>query len=170
MSDVALLGDDGAALAATVIDAWISTWLDEGTFLLAAERQKVTDGSGSARWYLRFAGEEKDAITVWATLRQRTLHTEVQLMATPEENLEEVYAYLLRCNAEMYGMAYAFGPDDALYLMGRTSAVGLEEGTLDRVFGSAVHYVDRHYPIAMALGFPAWYRRRPARNRSRSGQ
>ena len=57
------LPDEGA-LAAVVerIDAWIERERSpEGTFgLVAAERQDVTDRTASHRWYLRFAGEEKD--------------------------------------------------------------------------------------------------------------
>ena len=58
----------------------------DGTFgLVAAERQDVTDRTASHRWYLRFKGDEKDFITVWLTLRQRTLHHEAQFMPAPEE-------------------------------------------------------------------------------------
>lgn len=164
MSDVGLLDDDAIELAVAAIDAWIAHWLAEGSFLLAAERQRVTDGTATHQWYLRFAGEEKDVITVWATLRQRTLFTEAQMLPAPEANVEEVLRYLMRCNAELYAMAYALGPEDAIYLMGRTSAIGLDEEALDRIFGSAVHYLDAHFAQAASLGFPDWRRKRRRRS------
>jgi len=158
--DVEVASNEDISRAVGVIDAWISAWLPDGSFLVAADKQLVTDGTATHRWYLRFAGEEKDAITVWATLSQRTLQTEVQLMPAPDEQVEEVLGYLMRQNAELYGMAYAFGPEDAIYLMGRISASLVSEEVLDRIFGSSVHYVDQHFPQAMSLGFPGRYRRR----------
>ena len=71
---------------------------------------------------LRFKGEEKDFITVWFTLRQRTLWHEAQFMPAPEEHKEEVFAYLLRRNMQLFGMAFALGPEDAVYLVGRVPA------------------------------------------------
>jgi len=93
-------------------------------------------------------------------LSQRTLQTEVQLMPEPEDQVEEVLRYLLQQNATLYGMAYSFGPENAVYLMGRISASLVNEEVLDRIFGSSVHYVDQHFPQAMTLGFPGRYRRR----------
>ena len=107
------------AAAVACIDAWAARELAADGPLVAAERQEVTDRTASYRWYLRFKGEEKDFITVWLTLRQRTLHHEAQFMPAPEENKAEVYAYLLRRNAELFGMSFALGPEDAVYLVGR---------------------------------------------------
>ena len=89
---------------------------------MAAERQEVTDRTASFQWYLRFKGDEKDYITVWFTLKQRTLWHEAQFMPAPEANKEEVYAYLLRRNTALLGMAFALGPEDAVYLVGRVPA------------------------------------------------
>ena len=160
MSDVEIAEASTVDAAVEAIDAWIANWLDVGEFLVAGERQIVTDGTASHRWYLRFRGEEKEAITVWATLSQRTLQTEVQLMPAPDEHVEEVLTYLMRSNADLYGMAFAFGPEDAIYLMGRIAASHVNEEVLDRIFGSSVHYVDQHFPLAMSLAFPGRYRRR----------
>ena len=129
---------------------------------MAAERQEVTDRTASHRWYLRFAGEEKDVITVWLTLRQRTLHHEAQFMPAPTEaNVAEVLTYLMRRNADLYGMAFCLGPEDAVYLVGRVPARLVDDDELDRIAGSSILYVDDHFPTAMTLGYPGLYRRRP---------
>lgn len=162
---VDLSGGDQLAAVADRIDAWIARELSpEGTFgLVAAERQEVTDRTASHRWYLRFKGEEKDAITVWLTLRQRTLHHEAQFMPAPDAHPVEVLSYLMRRNAELYGMAFCLGPEDAVYLVGRVPAALVDDEELDRIAGSSIVYVDDHYPTAMTLGHPAIYRRRPRR-------
>lgn len=157
------LPDEGAmAEAAARIDAWAARELSpEGTFgLVAAERQDVDDRTASHRWYLRFRGEEKDFITVWLTLRQRTLHHEAQFMPAPEEHVAEVLSYLMRCNADLYGMAFCLGPEDAVYLVGKVPARLVDEEELDRIAGSSILYVDDHYPTAMTLAHPSLYRRR----------
>jgi hypothetical protein len=147
------------------IDGWTERELSpEGTFgLVAAERQDVTDRTASHRWYLRFRGEEKDYITVWLTLRQRTLHHEVQFMPAPEEHREDVLRYLLRKNTDLYGMAFCLGTEDAVYLVGKVAASLVDDDELDRIAGSSILYVDDHFPTAMSLGHPAAYRRRPRR-------
>ncbi len=158
---------DEAVMAAAVarIDAWAARELSaDGVFgLVAAERQDVSDRTASHRWYLRFKGEEKDFITVWLTLRQRTLHHEAQFMPAPEANVAECLAYLMRRNADLYAMAFCLGPEDAVYLVGRVPAALIDTAELDRIAGSSILYVDDHFPTAMTLGHPALYRRRPRR-------
>jgi hypothetical protein len=162
---VDLAGGEQLAAVAARIDAWVERERSEaGTFgLVAAERQEVVDRTASHRWYLRFRGDEKDVITVWLTLRQRTLHHEVQFMPAPEAHREEVLRYLMRRNAELYGMAFCLGPEDAVYLVGRVPAELVDDEELDRIAGSSIVYVDDHYPTAMTLGHPAIYRRPPRR-------
>ena len=137
--------------------------LAAGGFLVAAERQEVTDRTASYRWYLRFKGEEKDYITVWLTLKQRTLHHEAQFMPAPEANKADVYTYLLRRNAHLFGMWFALGPEDAVYLVGRVPARLIDDDELDHIAGGSVLYGDEHFPTAMTLGYPSTYRRRPRR-------
>ena len=151
------------AAAVACIDAWAERELAAGGFLVAAERQEVTDRTASYRWYLRFKGEEKDFITVWLTLGQRTLHHEAQFMPAPEENREAVYQYLLRRNADLYATWFCLGPEDAIYLVGRVAAAEVNDDELDRIAGSSIHYVDEHFSTAMTLGYPKLYRRRPRR-------
>jgi hypothetical protein len=147
------------------IDAWTARELSpDGTFgLVAAERTDVTDRTASHRWYLRFKGEEKDFITVWLTLRQRTLQHEAQFMPAPEENVAECLQYLMRRNTDLYGMAFCLGTEDAVYLIGKVPATLVDDAELDRIAGSSILYVDDHFPTAMTLGHPAVYRRRPRR-------
>ncbi|MGH9082536.1 MAG: YbjN domain-containing protein [Acidimicrobiales bacterium] len=157
----------GEAMAAVVarIDSWVERERSpDATFgLVAAERQDVSDRTASHRWYLRFRGEEKDYITVWLTLRQRTLHHEAQFMPAPEEHPVEVLRYLMRRNADLFGMSFCLGPEDAVYLVGRVPAALVDEEELDRIAGSSIVYVDDHFPTAMTLGHPALYRRRRRR-------
>jgi len=159
---VDLPGEDALAEVVARIDGWAERELSPGgTFgLVAAERQDVTDRTASYRWYLRFKGEEKDFITVWLTLRQRTLHHEAQFMPAPEDNITEVLQYLMRRNTDLYGMAFCLGPEDAVYLVGGVPASLVDDDELDRIAGSSILYTEDHFPTAMTLAFPKLYRRR----------
>lgn len=163
MPSVELPEAEEVAAAAARVDAWLERELASGGPLVAAERQDVTDRTASHRWYLRLAGEEKETITLWLSLRQRTLHHEAQVMPRPEENLLEVLQYLMRRNGDLYGMAYCLGPEDAVYLVGRLPAGLVDDEELDRIAGSTLHYVDEHFPTAMQLAYPGLYRRRRRR-------
>jgi hypothetical protein len=155
--------DQEMAAAVACIDAWAARELAADGPLVAAERQDVTDRTASFRWYLRFKGDEKDYITVWFTLKQRTLWHEAQFMPVPEANAAEVYAYLLRSNTGLLGMWFALGPEDAVYLVGRVPARLIDDDELDRIAGASVVYTDDHFPTAMTMGHPSTYRRRPRR-------
>jgi hypothetical protein len=155
--------EEEMAAAVACIDAWAKRELEADGPLVAAERQEVTDRTASFQWYLRFKGDEKDYITVWFTLKQRTLWHEAQFMPAPETNAAEVYAYLLRRNSALMGMWFALGPEDAVYLVGRVPARLIDDDELDRIAGASVVYTDDHFPTAMTMAHTSTYRRRPRR-------
>ncbi len=157
-----VLDDAEHAEVCAVVDRWSASTLAEGTVLVAAERTGGEDAaSGTPRWALRFRGEEKELVTVWLTLHQRTLRHEVQLMPAPEEHVAETYAYLLRRNADLWGMTFAIGAEDALYLVGRVPVERVDDAELDRIVGASLAAVDECFPTAMSLGFASRFRRRP---------
>lgn len=164
MPRIELSDDEERARVVALVDEWAAAELAADGPLEAVERIEVTDRTASHRWLLRFHGEEKDSITLWLTYHQRTLHYEAQMMPAPEENVEEVLAYLLRKNAGLIQMSFAFGPEDAIYLMGRIPASLVDVDELDRIAGCSVLYVDEHFPTAMSIGFASTYRR-PRRRR-----
>ena len=143
------------AAAVGRIDAWVERERSpEGTFgLVAAERQDVTDRTASHRWYLRFKGEEKDFITVWLTLRQRTLHHEAQFMPAPEEHVAEVLPVpdAPQRRPLRHGLLPR-APKTPSTWSGRVPAALVDDDELDRIAGSSIVYVDDHFPTAMTLG------------------
>ena len=168
MPSVDLPEEQQLAAAAACVDAWLEQELAAGGALVAAEREPVADRTASHRWHVRLAGEEKESITVWLSLRQRTLHHEAQFMPAPEEHAVDVLRYLMRRNAHLYGMAFCLGPEDAVYLVGRVPAASVDAEELDRIAGSTLLYVDEHFPTAMALAYPTRSRRRPWRAGARA--
>ena len=145
------------------IDAWAARELAAGGALVAVDRQVGGDPvTGAPRWYLRLRGEEKEFVTVWLTLRQRTLRHEAQFMPAPETNVEATWQYLLKRNADLVGLSFALGAEDAVYLVGRVPVSRVDDDELDRIVGSSLAYTDECFPTAMSLGYEGRYRRRPA--------
>lgn len=131
-----------------LIDRWSTRELEQNPVVAAVDRDQELP-----RWYVRMAGEEKATFTVWLTLGQRTLHYESYFMPAPEENVEALYGYLLRLNVRLFGMGFAVGEEDAVYLVGRMPLQALDDDELDRIIGSAYAYTEQYFRPAMRIGY-----------------
>lgn len=143
---------DAATLAvlADRIDAWATAQLDENPSVLGIERE---NDNGIRRWLVRLTGEEKQFISVWFALRQRSLSVEAYFMPAPEENIEALLGYLLRLNGRISGLRFALGQEDAVYLLGGISVHHIGDGELDRLLGCAYAYSEAYFRPAMRIGY-----------------
>ena len=139
--------EDLAALEALVHE-WAASERETASVLLAVDFEPA-----ERRWYVRMRGEEKAVITVWLTLRERTLHFETYFMPAPEENAERLYEYLLRLNTRLFAMRFAIGLEDAVYLVGQLPVAAVDSEELDRIVGSAYAYSEQWFRPAMRIGF-----------------
>jgi hypothetical protein len=131
-----------------LIDSWAGRELQTNPVVKAVDRD-----SELRRWYVRMAGEEKQTFTVWLTLREYTLHYESYFMPAPEENVQEVWEYLLRLNARLFAMRFAIGEEDAVYLVGQLPMRAVDEAELDRIVGSVFAYTEQYFRSAMRIGY-----------------
>lgn len=138
---------------ARVIAAWAEGERRTNDLVLAVDHDPA-----SRRWFVRMRGEERDFITIWLTLRERTLHYETQFMPAPEENREALFEYLLRLNERLFAMRFAIGDEDALYLVGQLPFGAVDEEELDRIVGSTYAYVEQWFRPAMRIGFASKFR------------
>lgn len=142
------------------IDSWAGQLALGGAPVLAAGRDGAED-----RWFVRLQGVDKEVVTIWLVLRQRTLRHEAQMMPAPETDVAGTFAYLLRRNAGAGQLRFALGAEDAVYVVGEVPVHDVDADRLDQVVGASLAMVDDCYPTAMALGHASWYRhpRRRAR-------
>ena len=154
------LSDAGAAARLNeTLREWAAQW-HASSFLGHVEHQALPDDKGHYHWLIRLKGEEKDVITVWLSLRQRSVHVETELMPAPEERREELYRYLLVKNHELRELHLAIGPEEGIYLVTQIPIQELTAERLDELVGATVHYVDEIFPTAMSMGLGSVYRRR----------
>jgi len=159
LSERAPVGDaDSARQLDEVVSSWAAQW--HASALLGVEHQALPDDRGHFHWLIRLKGDEKDVITLWLSLRQRTVHVETEVTPAPEEARETLYRYLLVKNAELRELHLAIGPEDGIYLMAEIPVGELTKERLDEVVGATLIYVEEIYPTAMSMGLSSLYRRR----------
>jgi hypothetical protein len=153
---------DAAARLSTTLSEWEQQW-HASSFVGQIEHQDLPDDRGHFHWLIRLRGEERDVITLWLSLRQRTVFVETELMPAPEENVEALYRYLLVKNHELRELHLAIGPEAGIYLVTQVPIGELTVERMDELVGATVTYVDDMFPTVMSMGLPSMYRRRRAR-------
>lgn len=138
------------------ITGWLVGFADGNPVVEAVDRGEP--GDAEPRWYVRLKGEEKEHLTIWLTLGQRTLRYEAYVLPAPQENVAAVYEMALRRNDRMVGAHFAIGVEDALFLRGETPLTGLDEAELDRVIGSLYSYTEQAFPALLRLAFASKFR------------
>ncbi len=152
MDDPPATPEELEALRALIAD-WAAK--EARTNPLVAHVEWVPD---DRRWLVRLHGEDKAVITVWLTLRERTLHFETYFMPAPEEDVERCWEYLLRVNARLYTYRFAIGDEDAVYLVGQVPLKAVDAMELDRMVGAAYAYTEQYFRSALAIGFASRFR------------
>lgn len=136
------------------IDAWLEAFAAGNPMVAAVDRGTSDDTPlGEPRWYVRMIGEDKDFITVWLTLGQRTLRYETYVMPAPEDNRAAVMETLLRRNDRLVGAHFSLGHEDAVYLRGEIPDTAVSVDELDRVLGTVYVAVESNFRGLLRLAF-----------------
>ena len=152
MSD--LFDPQAVAVFERRIDEWLAAFAEGNPAIAAIDRGEVSlAGGDEPRWYVRMRGEDKEYITVWLTLGQRTLRYEAYVMPAPEDNAEALYENLLRRNEQLVGLHFAIGVEDAVFLRGDLPLQALNEAELDRIIGSLYATTEQCFRGLLRIGF-----------------
>jgi hypothetical protein len=141
--------DDQLSQLAAQIDEWLGKLAAANPAVEAVDHAE----DDAHRWYVRLRGDEKEHITVWLKLGQRTLQYEAYVMPAPEENVAKVYEMALRRNQKLVGAHFAIGVEDALFLRGELPVAAVCADEVDRVVGSIYAYAEQSFPALIRLGF-----------------
>ena len=133
------------------ISAWLAGFAAGNPTCEAIDRGAA--GEPEPWWYVRLRGDEKEHITIWLTLGQRTLRYEAYVLPAPQENVAAVYEMALRRNDRLVGAHFAIGVEDALFLRGEMPLAWLDEAELDRIIGSPYSYTEQAFPSLVRLAF-----------------
>ena len=135
------------------IDEWLGELGSEHDHIVAVDRSP----DGDARWFVRMRGEDKDFITVWFSLGQRTLRFETYVMPAPEENQADLYEHVLRRNDRIIGARFSIGAEDGIYLRGETSVEHVDFDALDDTLGLLYAQVEQCFIGMIRIGFASHF-------------
>src|SRR5262245_23919358 len=121
------------------------------TFL--AERELKYTSPGSGRYFVTLPGTKKLQTNVWLRVNQHALVVEAFVCRRPDEAFEDVYRFMLRRNAKLYGVAYTLDQLGDIYLVGRVSLAGVTADELDRLLGQVLEAADGDFNTLLELGF-----------------
>jgi hypothetical protein len=124
-----------------------------------AERELECEPTGDASYVVTLPGTHKLKTVCNLIVGEHALRIEAFVMRQPDENREELWAWLLRRNARMYGVAFSIDAAGDVYLTGRVALHALDEDELDRLFGSVLTYADESFDTMLEIGFGSAIRR-----------
>jgi hypothetical protein len=104
-------------------------------------------------------GVRKQKVVVNFIVGEHALRVESFLMRHPEENHQQVYAWMLRRNARMYGVAFSIDAAGDVYLTGRVALGSLTDDEIDRLLGVVLEYADGSFNRLLELGYASAIRR-----------
>ncbi|MDT4891607.1 MAG: hypothetical protein QOE97_642 [Pseudonocardiales bacterium] len=98
-------------------------------------------------------GERRLKTACWLTVGAHAVEIQAFVMRHPEENREQVHAYLLQHNARTYLVSWAIDAAGDVYLAGRLPLSAVNADEIDRVLGSVLEYADGSFNQLLELGF-----------------
>ncbi len=130
--------------AVTVADT-IETALQE----LDVEWQRLDETT----FAVALPGEKRLKTACVLTVGAHAVAIEAFVLRKPEENREQVYAWLLQRNARMYAVSWSIDSHGDVYLVGRVPLGAIDAEELDRIFGSVLENSDGSFNVLLEMGF-----------------
>jgi hypothetical protein len=124
-----------------------------------AERELDWEPTGDGSYVVSLPGTHKLKTACNLIVGEHSLRIEAFVMRRPDERHEDLWAWLLRRNARMYGVAFSIDTAGDVYLTGRVSLKGLDADELDRLLGSVLTYADESFDTMLEIGFGTSIRR-----------
>ncbi|HEX6357269.1 YbjN domain-containing protein [Actinophytocola sp.] len=124
-----------------------------------AERELKFTSPGAGRYFVTLPGTKKLQTNVWLRVNPHALVVEAFVCRRPDEAHEDVYRFMLRRNAKLYGVAYTVDQLGDIYLVGRVSHEAVTSDELDRLLGQVLEAADGDFNSLLELGFAASIRR-----------
>lgn len=117
------------------------------------------DEKGPGRFFVTLPGNKKLQTNCWFIVAEHALVVEAFVCRQPDEAHEDVYRFLLRRNARLYGVHYTIDGNGDIYLVGRIGLHAVTDEELDRVLGQVLEAADGDFNTLLELGFRTAIRR-----------
>jgi hypothetical protein len=126
---------------------------------VCAERELPCEPTGPSSYAVTLPGTHKLKTVCNLIVGEHALRVEAFVMRHPDENREALWAWLLRRNARMYGVAFSVDGAGDVYLTGRLGLAAVTADELDRLLGAVLTYADESFDTMLEIGFGSAIRR-----------
>jgi hypothetical protein len=126
-------------------------------FLVERELKYTSPAPG--RYFVTLPGTKKLQTNTWLRVNPHALVVEAFVCRRPDEAHEDVYRFMLRRNAKLYGVAYTVDQLGDIYLIGRVSHGAVTPDELDRLLGQVLETADGDFNTLLEIGFATSIRR-----------
>jgi hypothetical protein len=133
--------------------------LDELIASVLAEAGLEHQRSGPGSFIITLPGSKKLQTVCRLLVGEHGVLVEAFVCRRPDESHEEVYRWLLRRNARLYGVHYALDQSGDIYLVGRLAHHAVTAQELDRVLGQVIEAADGDFNTLLKIGFVSSIRR-----------
>ena len=123
------------------------------------DREAEYERTPAGDFVVMLPGTSKQKTLANLVIGDHALRVEAFIMRHPDENREQLYAWLLTRNARMYGVAFSIDAAGDVYLTGRLSLASITPDELDRILGSVLEYSDGSFKTMLEIGYPTAIRR-----------
>jgi hypothetical protein len=123
------------------------------------ERELEWESTGESSYVVTLPGTHKQKTLCNLVLGDHALRVEAFVMRQPDENREQLWAWLLQRNARMYGVAFSIDTVGDVYLVGRVPRHAVTPDELDRILGAVLTYADGSFDTMLEIGFSSAIRR-----------
>jgi len=110
-------------------------------------------GRRAGEFIVTLPGEKKLTTLCSLVVGPQSLSISAFVVRYPDENHEAVYAYLLRRNLRLPGLAYGIDSSGDVYVTGRVPLRGVDAAYLDQIFGVVLDAADGAFNELLAMGF-----------------
>ena len=123
------------------------------------EREVAWERTGDTSFVVTLPGSHKLKTLCNLIVGDHAVRVEAFVMRQPDENREQLWAWLLQRNARMYGVAFATDAVGDVYLIGRVSLDAVTPAEIDRLLGAVLSYADESFDPMLEIGFGSAIRR-----------
>ena len=117
------------------------------------------DHRDDGRFLVTLPGTKKLQTNCWLVVAEHALVVEAFVCRQPDEAHEQVYRFLLRRNAKLYGVHYTIDGNGDIYLIGRAGLPAVTDQELDRLLGQVLEAADGDFNSLLEIGFATAIRR-----------
>ncbi|WP_417999985.1 YbjN domain-containing protein [Kibdelosporangium phytohabitans] len=123
------------------------------------EREIAYERPEPGKYFVTLPGTKKLRTNCWLIVGAHALVVEAFVCRRPDEAHEQVYRFLLRRNAKLYGVHYTIDDVGDVYLLGRVGLHAVTPDELDRLLGQVLEAADGDFNVLLELGFASSIKR-----------